>query len=95
MQFIVREAVSSINFHAVFLKTVLVTTKKSLFKTAFAFGSWLLAGQPSLQFGYMALGCAPGGGQSNMWTVLLDGNIDLSMIMTFISSVAALCTSFL
>jgi sodium/bile acid cotransporter 3/5 len=34
-------------------------------------------------------GCCPGGGASNFWTILLRGNLNLSVTMTFISSIAA------
>lgn len=44
----------------------------------------------SLALGLFTVGCAPGGGGSNFWTVLLDGNADLSITMTFISTLAAL-----
>jgi sodium/bile acid cotransporter 3/5 len=57
---------------------------------AFLWASLLLPNQPNLQFGYFAIGCAPGGGNSNFWTLLLDGNLDLSVTMTFCSNVAAL-----
>lgn len=42
------------------------------------------------QYGLFAFGCSPGGGASNTWTVLLKGNLDLSLTMTFISVIAAL-----
>ena len=35
-------------------------------------------------------GVCPGGIGSNFWTLLLDGDVDLSITMTFISSIAAL-----
>jgi sodium/bile acid cotransporter 3/5 len=57
---------------------------------AFLWATLLLPGQPNLQFGFFAIGCAPGGGNSNFWTLLLDGNLDLSVTMTFCSNVAAL-----
>ena len=34
-------------------------------------------------------GCCPGGSASNTWTILFDGDINLSAIMTFISTVTA------
>ncbi|XP_035232677.1 sodium/bile acid cotransporter-like [Stegodyphus dumicola] len=43
-----------------------------------------------LQLGLFTFGCSPGGGASNMWTVLLNGNLNLSLTMTFISNLAAL-----
>ncbi|KAI3387893.1 hypothetical protein SNEBB_008762 [Seison nebaliae] len=42
-------------------------------------------------FGLFSLGCCPGGGGSNMWTLIFDGNVGLSATMTFVSSVASLC----
>lgn len=38
-------------------------------------------------------GCAPGGGASNFWTILLDGNAHLSVTMTFLSTIASLGSS--
>lgn len=46
--------------------------------------------EPYLKLGLFTFGCSPGGGASNMWTVLLGGNLDLSVTMTFISTVASL-----
>lgn len=40
--------------------------------------------------GLLVIGCSPGGGASNFWTVLFGGDLNLSMTMTFISSCAAL-----
>lgn len=59
-----------------------------LLATLYAF--LLLPGEAAKQFGYFTVGCSPGGGPSNMWSLLLDGNLDLSITMTFISNVAAL-----
>jgi solute carrier family 10 (sodium/bile acid cotransporter), member 3/5 len=39
--------------------------------------------------GLLTVGCSPGGGASNMWSVLLQGDLNLSMTMTFFSSVLA------
>ena len=50
----------------------------------------LLSDSPHFQFGLLSLGSAPGGGNSNQWTIMLDGNIDMSIAMTVISNVAAL-----
>lgn len=35
-------------------------------------------------------GCCPGGAGSNNWTVIFDGDIDLSALMTFVSTLASL-----
>lgn len=42
-------------------------------------------------FGLLTIACSPGGGNSNGWSFLLGGDINLSMLMTFISNLAALC----
>ncbi|MPC35337.1 P3 protein [Portunus trituberculatus] len=39
--------------------------------------------------GLFLTGCSPGGGGSNIWTYLLGGSLDLSVTMTFISTVTA------
>ncbi|KAL7055453.1 hypothetical protein AAHC03_022905 [Spirometra sp. Aus1] len=46
--------------------------------------------KPEVGFGLLTTGCSPGGGGSNVWTLLLHGDLNLSMTMTFISNVAAL-----
>jgi predicted Na+-dependent transporter len=35
-------------------------------------------------------GCCPGGSSSNNWTIMLDGDIDLSVVMTFTSTISSL-----
>ena len=35
-------------------------------------------------------GCAPGGTNSNNWTIIFNGDIDLSVIMTFASTLSSL-----
>lgn len=44
---------------------------------------------PSLQLGLFITGCSPGGGASNIWTLTLGGNLDLSITMTTISTFSA------
>ncbi|XP_076470032.1 hepatic sodium/bile acid cotransporter-like [Babylonia areolata] len=46
--------------------------------------------EPALALGFFALGCSPGGSASNAYTMLLDGDVSLSITMTFISTLAAL-----
>nr|CUU99276.1 hypothetical transcript [Hymenolepis microstoma] len=56
-----------------------------------AFGiAMVLPIKPELGFGLLVTGCCPGGGGSNIWTLLLHGDLNLSMTMTFISSICAL-----
>ncbi|CAK5066019.1 unnamed protein product [Meloidogyne enterolobii] len=47
-------------------------------------------GMHLLALGLFVTGCSPGGGASNYWTVLLGGNTNLSITMTFCSTIAAL-----
>ncbi|XP_053208833.1 hepatic sodium/bile acid cotransporter-like [Panonychus citri] len=59
--------------------------------TAWIVGYFLLSGEAYYYwFGLFAFGCSPGGNASNMWTLLLGGNLNLSLTMTFISTFAAL-----
>ncbi|KAK6746431.1 hypothetical protein RB195_012497 [Necator americanus] len=44
----------------------------------------------SMALGVFITGCSPGGGASNFWTLLLDGNVNLSVTMTFVSTLASL-----
>ena len=47
------------------------------------------------RLGLLLLGCCPGGVGSNFWTAMLGGDINLSVTMTFFSSLAAFAmTSF-
>ncbi|RWS09247.1 ileal sodium/bile acid cotransporter-like protein [Dinothrombium tinctorium] len=56
--------------------------------TAYIVG-YLLLNEPFLKLGLFTFGCSPGGGASNMWTVLFGGNLNLSITMTFISTLCA------
>ncbi|KAK7084140.1 hypothetical protein SK128_012867 [Halocaridina rubra] len=42
------------------------------------------------KLGLFTLGCSPGGLMSNFWTLMFNGDINLSITMTFMSTVAAL-----
>lgn len=42
-----------------------------------------------MALGLFFTGISPGGGASNMWTILLNGNMNLSIAMTTISTLAA------
>lgn len=42
-----------------------------------------------MQLGMFFVGASPGGGASNLWTLLLGGNINLSIIMTSVSTIMA------
>ncbi|CAH8578250.1 unnamed protein product [Heterobilharzia americana] len=46
--------------------------------------------KPEFGFGLLTIGCSPGGGVSNAWCLLLGGDINLSILMTFISTLSAL-----
>lgn len=61
----------------------------SLLQIAFAL-TQIITKHPAQKLGVLAVGAAPGGGASNVWAYALGGDIDLSITMTFISSLAAL-----
>ncbi|CAL1274276.1 unnamed protein product [Larinioides sclopetarius] len=62
-----------------------------LFMPLASFGiSMLLLEDDSLRLGLFTLGCSPGGSMSNFWTLLFNGDVNLSVTMTFISTIAAL-----
>lgn len=42
-----------------------------------------------MQLGFFFTGVSPGGGASNVWVAVLDGNIDMSITMTAISTIGA------
>ncbi|XP_063590329.1 ileal sodium/bile acid cotransporter-like [Penaeus indicus] len=65
-----------------------------LFMPLIAFGLGKLAFPENVlaQLGMFLTGCSPGGGLSNMWTYLLGGSLDLSILMTFTSTVFAFGT---
>ena len=46
--------------------------------------------EPGVALGFFALGCAPGGSSSNVWTNFLGGNLNLSITMTLCSTMCAL-----
>ncbi|XP_037794303.1 ileal sodium/bile acid cotransporter-like [Penaeus monodon] len=56
---------------------------------SFLLGLALFPDDPLLRLGLFLNGSCPGGGASNMWTHLLGGSLDLSIMMTFISTVTA------
>lgn len=57
---------------------------------AFGVGYYMFNADQNLQLGLFTFGCSPGGGASNMWTVLLGGNLNLSITLTFISNAVSL-----
>ena len=44
---------------------------------------------PTYGLGLFVVGCCPGGTQSNQWTVVFDGDLNLSTFMSFASTVAS------
>ncbi|CAN8004043.1 unnamed protein product [Ixodes hexagonus] len=49
----------------------------------------LLLPNALMRFGIFMLGCSPGGNSSNLWTLMFDGDVTLSITMTFISTIAS------
>merc|ERR1719322_891204 len=56
---------------------------------SFALGYIFPWSNPHMRLGLFVTGCSPGGGASNIWTVMFGGNLDLSVTMTAISTFAA------
>ncbi|XP_042878983.1 ileal sodium/bile acid cotransporter-like [Penaeus japonicus] len=57
--------------------------------TSYTLGYFLFNDSPALWLGLFIIGCSPGGGGSNIWTYMLGGSLDLSVTMTFVSTVVA------
>merc|ERR1740131_245024 len=55
------------------------------FMLAFIFPSDM----PEMRLGLFVTGCSPGGGASNIWTIMFNGNLDLSVTMTAVSTFSA------
>ncbi|XP_047364466.1 ileal sodium/bile acid cotransporter-like isoform X2 [Vespa velutina] len=56
---------------------------------SYGIGYCLFPDKPELQIGMFFTGISPSGGASNIWTVLLDGNLNLSITMTTICTILA------
>ncbi|XP_025073454.1 ileal sodium/bile acid cotransporter-like [Pogonomyrmex barbatus] len=56
---------------------------------SYLIGYLLFPDRPELQIGMFFTGISPSGGASNIWTVLLDGNLNLSITMTTMCTIAA------
>ncbi|OQV12355.1 putative P3 protein [Hypsibius exemplaris] len=66
-------------------------TSQYIFMPLIAYGVALaLLPDATLQLGLFTMGCSPGGGASNFWTLLLEGDAHLSITMTFLSTALAL-----
>ena len=53
-------------------------------------GAYMFPDDVLFRLGLFVLGCCPGGTGSNFWTLLFDGDVDLSITMTFVSTLAAM-----
>ncbi|XP_069363057.1 ileal sodium/bile acid cotransporter-like isoform X2 [Maniola hyperantus] len=56
---------------------------------SFGLGFLIFPDSPALRLGMFFSGVSPAGGASNIWTFILGGNLDLSLAMTSISTLAA------
>nr|CAI5842965.1 unnamed protein product [Callosobruchus analis] len=56
---------------------------------AYGMGKLLFPENPDQQLGLLFTGASPGGGASNLWTLLLGGNVGLSIVATAMSTIAA------
>jgi len=52
--------------------------------------TFLLRLEPAFGFGLLVYSCCPGGSLSNVFALMLDGDLTLSLIMTFCSTIMAL-----
>lgn len=59
---------------------------------SYGLGIWLFEGQPEMALGLFLVGIAPSAGASNVFTLLLDGNVNLSILMTTITTLAVFGT---
>lgn len=59
---------------------------------AYGISLWLFPDDPELALGLFLVGVAPSAGASNVFTILMDGNINLSILMTTISTLAVFGT---
>lgn len=57
--------------------------------STFAMGYFFFT-DPLFRLGLFTLGCSPGGMMSNFWTLMFGGDINLSITMTAVSTVAAM-----
>uniref|UniRef100_A0A0N4ZH16 Ileal sodium/bile acid cotransporter-like n=1 Tax=Parastrongyloides trichosuri TaxID=131310 RepID=A0A0N4ZH16_PARTI len=63
-----------------------------LFMPLVAYGLCLtvLKDEPNfVKFCFIAAGSSPGGGKSSFWTIIFDGNLNLSVCLTFVQTVCA------
>ncbi|XP_060528743.1 ileal sodium/bile acid cotransporter-like isoform X2 [Cylas formicarius] len=56
---------------------------------SYVIGFLLFPDDPEMRLGMFFTGVSPAGGASNIWTAILEGNIELSILMTTISTIAA------
>ena len=56
---------------------------KIYFQLSYGVGA-LMFEDKLFRLGLFVLGCSPGGNGSNFWTLLLNGDINLSITMTFV-----------
>ncbi|CAK1594551.1 unnamed protein product [Parnassius mnemosyne] len=56
---------------------------------SFGLGFLVFPSLPEMRLGMFCTGVAPGGGASNIWTFILGGNLNLSLAMTTISTLAS------
>ena len=61
-----------------------------MFQIGFAVAISLLKGDKYFAFGLICSSCSPGGAGSNVWCLLLGGDVNLSLTMTFFSLSASL-----
>lgn len=68
---------------------VLITKIFRLFQLSYALGELLFPENRTLRLGLFFTGISPAGGASNIWTYSLGGNLNLSVTMTAVSTLAS------
>lgn len=61
----------------------------SFHQASYILGLIIFPENVAMQLGLFFTGVSPGGGASNIWTILLGGNMDMSIAMTTISTMLA------
>lgn len=57
-----------------------------LFQLSFFYARLLFPNSISMQLGLFFTGICPGGGASSVWSILLGGNINLSIVLTTVGT---------
>lgn len=68
---------------------LLILSKFNALQMSYGLGKILFPSSPVERLALFLTGLCPGGGASNIWSIAVDANVNLSITMTTISMVAA------